>query len=138
MDSVDAVVIGAGFAGLYMLQPNEGIVLTLFVTPAALMAIEMGRDNACFIHLTLVPYIASAGEIKTKPTQHSVKELREIGIQPDVLLCRADRPLPDDERFARLGAAIERHQTFPEGTNLEFADVETPSRVRACRSFLGR
>ncbi len=62
------------------------------------MAIEVGRDNACFIHLTLVPYIASAGEIKTKPTQHSVKELREIGIQPDVLLCRADRPLPDDER----------------------------------------
>ena len=62
------------------------------------MAIELGRDNACFIHLTLVPYIASAGEIKTKPTQHSVKELREIGIQPDVLLCRADRPLPEDER----------------------------------------
>ena len=62
------------------------------------MAIELGRDNACFIHLTLVPYIPSAGEIKTKPTQHSVKELREIGIQPDVLLCRADRALPDDER----------------------------------------
>lgn len=62
------------------------------------MGIEVGRDNACYIHLTLVPYIASAGEIKTKPTQHSVKELREIGIQPDVLLCRADRPLPDGER----------------------------------------
>ena len=62
------------------------------------MGIEVGRDHACFIHLTLVPYIASAGEIKTKPTQHSVKELREIGIQPDVLLCRADRPLPEDER----------------------------------------
>ncbi|MGE5526279.1 MAG: CTP synthase [Rhodospirillaceae bacterium] len=62
------------------------------------MGIETGRENACFIHLTLVPYIASAGEIKTKPTQHSVKELREIGIQPDVLLCRADRPLPADER----------------------------------------
>ena len=62
------------------------------------MGFEEGRDNACYIHLTLVPYIASAGEIKTKPTQHSVKELREIGIQPDVLLCRADRPLPDGER----------------------------------------
>ena len=62
------------------------------------MGIELGRDNCCYIHLTLVPYIAAAGEIKTKPTQHSVKELREIGIQPDVLLCRADRPLPDDER----------------------------------------
>ncbi len=62
------------------------------------MGIEIGRGNVCYIHLTLVPYIASAGEIKTKPTQHSVKELREIGIQPDVLLCRADRPLPEDER----------------------------------------
>jgi len=62
------------------------------------MGIELGRENVCFIHLTLVPFIASAGEIKTKPTQHSVKELREIGIQPDVLLCRADRALPDDER----------------------------------------
>lgn len=62
------------------------------------MGAQLGRHNVCFIHLTLVPYIASAGEIKTKPTQHSVKELREIGIQPDILLCRADRALPDDER----------------------------------------
>ncbi|MFA5243358.1 MAG: CTP synthase [Sulfuricella sp.] len=62
------------------------------------MGVQLGRSSTCYIHLTLVPYIASAGEIKTKPTQHSVKELREIGIQPDVLLCRADRPLPDDER----------------------------------------
>ena len=62
------------------------------------MGIELGRNNACYIHLTLIPYIPSAGEIKTKPTQHSVKELREIGIQPDILLCRGDRPLPDDER----------------------------------------
>ena len=62
------------------------------------MGIEEGRGNACYIHLTLVPWIASAGELKTKPTQHSVKELREIGIQPDILLCRADRPIPEDER----------------------------------------
>jgi CTP synthase len=62
------------------------------------MGIELGRDNCCYIHLTLVPYVAAAGEIKTKPTQHSVKELREIGIQPDVLLCRADREIPVDER----------------------------------------
>ena len=62
------------------------------------MGIGSGRHNTCFIHLTLVPYIPSAGEIKTKPTQHSVKELRSIGIQPDILLCRADRSLPDDER----------------------------------------
>ena len=62
------------------------------------MGIELGRNSACYMHLTLIPYIASAGEIKTKPTQHSVKELREIGIQPDILLCRGDRPLPEDER----------------------------------------
>ncbi|MBI3652897.1 MAG: CTP synthase [Acidobacteria bacterium] len=57
---------------------------------------DVGRKNAMFIHLTLVPYISAAGELKTKPTQHSVKELREIGIQPDLLLCRCDRPLPQD------------------------------------------
>jgi CTP synthase len=59
---------------------------------------ELPRGSTAFIHLTLVPYIPSAGELKTKPTQHSVKELRSIGIQPDVLLCRTDRPLPRDER----------------------------------------
>jgi CTP synthase len=62
------------------------------------MGVEEGRDNTCYIHLTLVPYLPSVGEIKTKPTQHSVKELREIGIQPDVVMCRSDRPLPDEER----------------------------------------
>src|SRR5512133_940969 len=62
------------------------------------MGITLGRENVCYIHLTLVPYIPTAGEMKTKPTQHSVKELREIGIQPDIVLCRADRPLPQDER----------------------------------------
>ena len=59
---------------------------------------ELGRDHACFVHLTLVPYIESAGELKTKPTQHSVKELRGIGIQPDILLCRSRHAIPDDER----------------------------------------
>jgi CTP synthase len=62
------------------------------------MGITLGRDNVCYIHLTLVPFIPSAGEMKTKPTQHSVKELREIGIQPDVVLCRADRPIPESDR----------------------------------------
>jgi len=57
---------------------------------------ELGRENTCFVHLTLVPWIAAAQELKTKPTQHSVKELLSIGIQPDVLLCRCDRPLPRD------------------------------------------
>ncbi|MDO9602245.1 MAG: CTP synthase [Rhodocyclaceae bacterium] len=62
------------------------------------MGFVEGKSNACYIHLTLLPYIPTAGELKTKPTQHSVKELREIGIQPDILLCRADRPIPDEER----------------------------------------
>src|SRR5688572_26881940 len=60
--------------------------------------LELGRNNAVNIHLTLVPYIAAAEELKTKPTQHSVRELRAIGIQPDLLLCRVDRPLPEDQR----------------------------------------
>lgn len=59
---------------------------------------ERGPEHALFMHLTLVPFIAAAGELKTKPTQHSVKELRSIGIQPDVLLCRSEQPLPDSER----------------------------------------
>ena len=62
------------------------------------MRIELGRANTIFLHLTLVPELFAAGEIKTKPTQHSVKELRSIGIQPDVVLCRARQPLPDDAR----------------------------------------
>ena len=92
---------GAGDAEIALVEigGTVGDIESLpFLEAIRQMGIEDGRDNACFIHLTLVPYIASAGEIKTKPTQHSVKELREIGIQPDVLLCRADRPLPDGER----------------------------------------
>lgn len=59
---------------------------------------EVGKENAMFVHLTLLPYIATAGELKTKPTQHSVKELRSIGIQPDMLICRSDRSIPASER----------------------------------------
>jgi len=62
------------------------------------MRVELGAENVLFIHLTLVPYIATAGEIKTKPTQHSVKELRSIGIQPDILICRSEQPLPESAR----------------------------------------
>ncbi|HWK63150.1 MAG TPA: CTP synthase [Eoetvoesiella sp.] len=69
-----------------------------FLEAARQMSLRLGRNNAAFVHLTLVPYIASAGELKTKPTQHSVQKLREIGIYPNALLCRADRPIPDDER----------------------------------------
>jgi CTP synthase len=62
------------------------------------MGIEEGRTNTCYIHLTLVPHLASVGEIKTKPTQHSVKELRGIGIQPDIVMCRSEMPIPEDDR----------------------------------------
>lgn len=62
------------------------------------MGFEEGKNNACYVHLTLLPWIPTAGELKTKPTQHSVKELREIGIQPDILLCRAEREIPEDEK----------------------------------------
>ncbi|PPD56807.1 MAG: CTP synthetase [Methylotenera sp.] len=62
------------------------------------MGFEEGRNNACYVHLTLLPWIPTAGELKTKPTQHSVKELRQIGIQPDILLCRAERDIPEDEK----------------------------------------
>jgi CTP synthase len=69
-----------------------------FLEAARQMSLRLGRGQCAFIHLTLVPWIASAGELKTKPTQHSVQKLREIGIYPDALLCRADREIPDDER----------------------------------------
>ncbi|HYB51439.1 MAG TPA: CTP synthase [Burkholderiaceae bacterium] len=69
-----------------------------FLEAVRQMSLRMGTASACFVHLTLVPFIPAAGELKTKPTQHSVQKLREIGISPDVLLCRADRPIPDEER----------------------------------------
>jgi CTP synthase len=78
------------------------------------MRVELGRQNALFIHLTLVPYIQTAGEIKTKPTQHSVKELRSIGIQPDILLCRCDRPLLDSARNKMaLFTNVEKRAVIP-------------------------
>ncbi len=92
---------GAGDAGVAIVEigGTVGDIESLpFLEAIRQMGLELGRDNVCYIHLTLVPYIASAREIKTKPTQHSVKELREIGIQADVLLCRTDRPLPDEEK----------------------------------------
>ena len=69
-----------------------------FLEAARQMSLRLGRNQAAFVHLTLVPFIASAGELKTKPTQHSAQKLREIGIIPNALLCRADRPIPDEER----------------------------------------
>jgi len=81
---------------------------------------EVGRENALFIHLTLVPYIAASGELKTKPTQHSVRELMEIGIQPDILICRADRPLS-----AELKRKIALFCNVDHNCVIESTDAET-------------
>jgi len=95
------IAAGAGDADIAMVEigGTVGDIESLpFMEAIRQMGVEVGRENAMFIHLTLVPYIASSGEVKTKPTQHSVKELRSIGIQPDMLLCRAAEPLPEEER----------------------------------------
>jgi CTP synthase len=81
---------------------------------------EEGEESALFIHVTLVPFIAAAGELKTKPTQHSVRELREIGIQPDILLCRSDRPIPKDQR-----GKIALFCNLKEGAVISALDVPT-------------
>jgi CTP synthase len=95
------IAAGAGDAEVAVVEVGGtvGDIESLpFLEAIRQMGIQLGRENVCYIHLTLVPYIPTAGEMKTKPTQHSVKELREIGIQPDVVLCRADRPIPDGDR----------------------------------------
>jgi len=96
-----SVVEGAGDADIALVEigGTVGDIESLpFLEAIRQMSIERERQETLFIHLTLLPYIAAAGEVKTKPTQHSVKELRSIGIQPDILLCRSDRPLPESER----------------------------------------
>nr|WP_298149820.1 CTP synthase [uncultured Pseudoxanthomonas sp.] len=85
---------------------------------------ERGPEKALFMHLTLVPYVAAAGELKTKPTQHSVKELRSIGIQPDVLLCRSEQPIPDSER-----RKISLFTNVPERAVISVPDVDVLYRI---------
>jgi CTP synthase len=95
------ILLGAGDAEVAIVEVGGtvGDIESLpFLEAIRQLGITLGRDNVCYVHLTLLPYIPTAGEMKTKPTQHSVKELREIGIQPDVVLCRADRPVPDGDR----------------------------------------
>lgn len=96
-----SVRAGAGDADIAMVEigGTVGDIESLpFMEAIRQMGVEEGKNNALYMHLTLLPYLAAAGELKTKPTQHSVKELRSIGIVPDVLLCRSDRPLPEHER----------------------------------------
>jgi CTP synthase len=93
--------LGAGDADVCMVEigGTVGDIESLpFLEGIRQLGVELGRNNVIYMHLTLIPYISTAGEIKTKPTQHSVKELRSIGIQPDVLLCRCRDPLPDEQR----------------------------------------
>lgn len=92
---------GAGDADIVMVEigGTVGDIESLpFMEAIRQLGVELGKERAMFMHLTLVPYIATAGEVKTKPTQHSVKELRSIGIQPDLLLCRSERLLAEEER----------------------------------------
>lgn len=93
------------------------------------MRVELGSENTLFVHLTLVPYLSTAGEIKTKPTQHSVKELRSIGIQPDILMCRTQAPLPDAERKK---IALFTNVTLPDVLSLPDVDCiyEIPVLLR--------
>ena len=95
-----------------------------FLEAARQLSLRAGRHAAAFVHLTLVPYLASAGELKTKPTQHSVQKLREIGISPDALLCRADRPIPDDER-----AKISLFSNVPDDAVISVWDVDTIYKI---------
>ncbi len=91
-----------------------------FLEAVRQMSLRLGRNNSAFVHLTLVPYIGSAGELKTKPTQHSVQKLREIGIYPNALLCRADRRIPDEER-----AKISLFSNVPLDAVISVWDAET-------------
>ena len=96
-----SIKLGAGSADVCMVEigGTVGDIESLpFLEAIRQLGVEMGHGNVLYMHLTLIPYIATSGEIKTKPTQHSVKELRSIGIQPDVLLCRCKDPLPGDQR----------------------------------------
>ena len=96
-----SVMLGAGDADVCIVEigGTVGDIESLpFMEAIRQMGVDLGRQQAAYVHLTLVPYIATSAEIKTKPTQHSVKELRSIGIQPDVLVCRSDHPLPEEQR----------------------------------------
>jgi CTP synthase len=95
------IVLGAGDADVCMVEigGTVGDIESLpFLEAIRQMGVELGRDRALYIHLTLVPFMSASSEIKTKPTQHSVKELRSIGIQPDVLVCRSEKALPREQR----------------------------------------
>jgi CTP synthase len=116
-DAVDVAIVEIG--------GTVGDIESLpFLEAVRQMSLRMGPNNSAFVHLSYVPWIAAAGELKTKPTQHTAKELRAIGIQADALLCRADRPIPDDER-----AKISLFSNVPEWGVISMWDVDTIYKV---------
>ncbi len=120
MDSGDAVDVA-----IVEIGGTVGDIESLpFLEAVRQMSLKMGPNNSAFVHLSYVPWIAAAGELKTKPTQHTAQKLREIGIQADVLLCRADRPIPDEER-----AKISLFSNVPEWGVISMWDVDTIYKV---------
>ncbi len=127
-DEIKASIrLGAGDADIAMVEigGTVGDIESLpFLEAIRQMRVEEGRENALFMHLTLVPYIRTSGEIKTKPTQHSVKELRSICIQPDILLCRAEQDIPKPER-----RKIALFTNVPEGAVISAVDADNIYRI---------
>ena len=116
-DAVDVAIVEIG--------GTVGDIESLpFLEAVRQMSLRMGPSNSAFVHLSYVPWIAAAGELKTKPTQHTAQKLREIGIQADVLLCRADRPIPDEER-----SKISLFSNVPEWGVISMWDVDTIYKV---------
>jgi CTP synthase len=123
----DSVRLGADGADVAMVEigGTVGDIESLpFLEAIRQMRVEEGRENALFMHLTLVPFIKTSGEIKTKPTQHSVKELRSIGIQPDILLCRSEQDLPEGER-----KKIALFTNVPEAAVISAVDADNIYRI---------
>ncbi|MGX5173807.1 CTP synthase [Aliikangiella sp. IMCC44653] len=126
---------GAGDADVAMVEigGTVGDIESLpFLEAIRQLGYELGRERALFMHLTLLPYIAVAGELKTKPTQHSVKELRSIGIQPDILICRSDRTLPASEK-----AKIALFTNVDEKAVISLKDVDSIYKIPAILNAQG-
>jgi len=116
-DAVDVAIVEIG--------GTVGDIESLpFLEAVRQMSLKLGPNNTAFVHLSYVPWIAAAGELKTKPTQHTAKQLREIGIQADALLCRADRPIPQEER-----SKISLFSNVPEWGVISMWDVDTIYKV---------
>jgi len=116
-DAVDVAIVEIG--------GTVGDIESLpFLEAVRQMSLKLGPNNSTFVHLSYVPWIAAAGELKTKPTQHTAKQLREIGIQADALICRADRPIPDEER-----QKISLFSNVPDWGVISMWDVDTIYKV---------